>query len=431
VFHETKGRKLPLQMQKIPVGEPQTARTETVLVVDDSRLQLRILTSYLNGWGYRVLTAASGEAALAICQFESPDLIISDWMMPGMGGLEFCQAYRQMCQDRYGYFILLTSKSEKGEVAHGLDVGADDFLTKPVNANELRARLRAGQRVLGMERELTEKNRLVSTTLSEMQTLYAAIDRDLIEARKLQQSLVRDRFRRFSGLDVSLLLRPAGHVGGDLVGVFSVSDTEIGAYSIDVSGHGIASALMTARLAAYLSGNSAEQNIAIEHGPDGFPRMRAPSDVAADLNGLILGEMNTEHYLTLLLARVRLDTGQVTFTQAGHPHPTLHRADGTLEYVGEGGLPVGLFDEAEFADFDVTLKPGDRMFLCSDGITECADPTGQMLEQDGLNCILTKNRKLRGEAFFDALLWDLTDHLGDQEFADDVSAVLLDFSVDG
>ncbi len=401
---------------------------EVVLVVDDSRVQRRILSSYLNRWGYRVIEADSGETALEICEYESPDLIISDWMMPGMGGLEFCTAYRQMRSDRYGYFILLTSKSEKGEIAHGLDVGADDFLTKPVNASELRARIRAGQRILGMERELTEKNRLVTETLAKMQRLYDAIDRDLIEARHLQQSLVRDRIRHYPGLDLSLLLRPAGRVGGDLVGAFRINDTQVGCYSIDVSGHGIASALMTARLAAYFSGNAPEQNIAITHDADERTVMLPPSEVAETLNTLILDEMETEHYLTLLLARIDLPSGEVIFTQAGHPHPALQRADGTMEFPGAGGLPIGLIPGASFDDNTLTLAPGDRLFLCSDGITECEDEGGAMLDQKGLGDVMARNAKLGGEAFFDALIWDMTQFAGTSDFADDVSGVLLDFT---
>ncbi|MDJ0826348.1 MAG: SpoIIE family protein phosphatase [Rhodobacter sp.] len=418
-----------LRAAEIPPSPAPDAQ-ETVLVVDDSRAQRRILSSYLNRWGYRVIEAGSGEEALQVCGEQSPDLIVSDWMMPGMGGLELCQAYRQMRGDRYGYFILLTSKSEKGEVARGLDVGADDFLTKPVNAGELRARIRAGQRILEMERELTAKNALVSSTLAEMQTLYEAIDKDLVEARKLQQSLVRERFRRFPGVDVSLLLHPSGHVGGDLVGMFAVNDDELGVYSIDVSGHGIASALITARLAAYLSGSSADQNIALDHGVDGQVVMRPPGRVAADLNTLLLDEMETEHYFTLVLAKVGLTSREVVFTQAGHPHPAVHRASGEVEYVGEGGLPVGLIPGADYGETVLRLAPGERLFLCSDGITECADPGGEMLDEPGLAKLLRKNAALGGEAFYEALLWDLESFAGGKEFADDVSGVLLEFTDD-
>ena len=121
-----------------------------VLVVDDSRAQRHILAMYLRKWGYEVIEAASGEEALAICAGLPVGFVISDWMMPGMTGVEFCSRFKSLPRDGYGYFILLTSKSEKSEIADGLLAGADDFVPKPVGSDELRARLRAGQRILSM-----------------------------------------------------------------------------------------------------------------------------------------------------------------------------------------------------------------------------------------------------------------------------------------
>lgn len=411
--------------QPAPVPDEAIKR---VLVVDDSRVQRRILSSSLKRWGYEVLEADSGHAALEICQREPLDLILSDWMMPGMNGLEFCRAFRQLKRDSYGYFILLTSKSEKDEVAHGLDVGADDFLTKPVNANELRARIRAGERIQQMERELTEKNRLVTDALAEIQCLYDTIEGDLIEAKKLQQSLVKERYRNFGTAEVSLLLRPSGHVGGDLVGFFPINETQVGLFSIDVSGHGITSALMTARLAGFLSGATPDQNLALIQRKGGGYTARSPADVAEHLNHIVLTEMDTEHYFTLLLAHLDLTTGAVVATQAGHPHPAIQRADGFVEYCGHGGLPVGLVPDASYEDFRVTLAKGDRLFMMSDGITECPGQNGDMLDDDGVTDLLNRNVAVRGPRFLEALMWDLNAYSGGQEFPDDISAVLLEFN---
>ena len=206
-----------------------------VLIVDDSRLQRKILSSSVKRWGFEVYEAGSGEEALDLCKQILPDLVLSDWMMPGMNGLEFCDAFRKLSQDKYGYFILLTSKSEKAEIAMGLEAGADDFVTKPVDANELRARIAAGERILQMQRELTEKNRLITDTLDELQRLYDSLDSDLQEAKKLQQSLVRERQKSFDTADLSLMLRSSGHVGGDLVGFFPAQEGHLGLFSIDVS----------------------------------------------------------------------------------------------------------------------------------------------------------------------------------------------------
>ena len=404
----------------IPGGGADANAPQTVLIVDDSRAQRLLLKTYLRKMGHRVLEASSGEVALAVCQFEQPDLIVSDWVMPGMDGLELCSAFRALRGDRYGYFILLTSKDEKHEVAAGLDAGADDFLTKPVNATELRARVRAGQRILAMEGALT-------ATLQEMRQLHAVIDRDLVEAQKLQQSLVRERHRSFPGLDVSLLLRPAGRIGGDLVGLFEVNEHEIGVYALDVSGHGIASALMTAQLASQFSGSVPGGNIAITTDAQKQPVMRAPSETARRLNETVLNQMGTEQYLTLLQARVEPATGRVVLTQAGHPHPLVHRANGSFEIVGTGGLPVGLLPGASFTDVEIQLYPGDRLFFGSDGITECPSAGGDMLEEQGLVGILNRHRFARGESFLSRLLEDLLAHSGGTEFPDDLSGILMDF----
>lgn len=404
---------------------PKTLRR--VLVVDDSRLQRRILSSLLVRWGYDVIEAASGPEALELCANGLPDLVLSDWMMPGMTGPEFCQQFRALGHEGYGYFILLTSKSHKAEIAEGLDAGADDFLTKPVSSDELRARMTAGERILRMQQELVEKNRLITATLDEIKSLYDSLDNDLVEAKKLQQSLVRERFRSFGSSQVSLLLRPSGHVGGDLVGFFPINARRLGLFSIDVSGHGVASALMTARLAGYLSATSVEQNVALYEGEFGIYDAHPPAAVAATMNKLTQAEMETENYFTMLLAYVDLITGEVVMVQAGHPHPAVQRADGSVEYLGSGGMPVGLIPDIEYEEFSTTLNPGDRLFITSDGVTECEDEAGNMLDEAGLTELLHRNQATAGTAFIEALTWDLSNYAGSKDFADDVSAVLFEF----
>jgi len=128
-----------------------------VLVVDDSRAQRRILGSYLRQWGYVVEEAESGGEAIDICHRNLPELVVSDWMMPGMSGPEFCRAVRGMNNDNYVYFILLTSKSGKEEIALGLDAGADDFLTKPVDDFALMARMGALTRYNAVASELRQR----------------------------------------------------------------------------------------------------------------------------------------------------------------------------------------------------------------------------------------------------------------------------------
>ncbi|MFN0115440.1 MAG: PP2C family protein-serine/threonine phosphatase [Paracoccaceae bacterium] len=398
-----------------------------MLVVDDSRLQRHLLRSLLERTGFEVAEADSGDAGLAFCRENPPDLVISDWMMPGLSGLEFCLALRRLDLPRYVYFILVTSKSEKADIAQGLDVGADDFLTKPVSGDELRARVSAGERIVRMERELSEKNRLLTDTLDEMRRLHEAINNDLIEARKLQQSLIRDRHREFGNSQISLLLRPSGHVGGDLVGFFPINARRVGAFAIDVAGHGIASALMAARLAGYLSGTSPEQNLALVQSDLGIYDARPPAEFAAQLNRIVIEEMQTDSYFTMAYADIDLVSGAVEMVQAGHPHPAVLRADGRAEFIGQGGLPLGMFPDAAFEGFGTRLLPGDKLFLMSDGIIEAEGRSLGQLGEAGLSQILARKPDLGGPDFLEWLYWEISAFTG-EDLGDDISGVLFEFA---
>ncbi len=128
-----------------------------VLIADDDAMFRRILQSWLEGWGYTVLLAEDGATAWELLQREGPpELLILDWVMPGIDGAELCRRVRERQRGRYQYILLVTAKDDKQDVVRGLEAGADDYLTKPFELSELRARLRVGRRILNLQDKLIE-----------------------------------------------------------------------------------------------------------------------------------------------------------------------------------------------------------------------------------------------------------------------------------
>jgi len=126
-----------------------------VLVADDEAVMLRLLESSLRRWGYEVLTAKDGREALKIAQQpDGPKLVICDWLMPGLDGIELCREIRGQAQEPYTYILLITGKREQDDVIAGLTAGADDYITKPFDIQELKVRIRAGKRILCLQDQL-------------------------------------------------------------------------------------------------------------------------------------------------------------------------------------------------------------------------------------------------------------------------------------
>jgi two-component system, NtrC family, sensor kinase len=125
-----------------------------VLIADDEVVSRRLLQNYLQRWGHEVVAAQDGAEAWSLFQAGEFPIVISDWMMPKMDGLELIRQIRARHRPGYVYAILLTSRSHKEDLVEGMESGADDFLTKPFDRDELRVRLRAGQRVIELETAL-------------------------------------------------------------------------------------------------------------------------------------------------------------------------------------------------------------------------------------------------------------------------------------
>ncbi len=127
-----------------------------ILVAEDDPLARRVLTSVLEGLGHEVTATPDGREAWGTFERQSFPVVISDWMMPGLDGLELCRRIRLADRTKYTYIILLTALGGKAHYLEGMEAGADDFLTKPLDADELRVRLRVAERILGLQAEVRQ-----------------------------------------------------------------------------------------------------------------------------------------------------------------------------------------------------------------------------------------------------------------------------------
>jgi len=140
-----------------------------VLIAEDDMVSGLVLERTLQRWGYEVIKTKNGQEAWARFQAEPVSMVITDWMMPQMDGIELCRRIRELRLDHYTYVILLSAKSQKIELVEGMNAGADDFMTKPFDSAELQVRLRAGERILELEHSLTERQKEIVTVNQELQ----------------------------------------------------------------------------------------------------------------------------------------------------------------------------------------------------------------------------------------------------------------------
>lgn len=194
-----------------------------ILIAEDDTVFRQLLEKILVMWGYDVVIAENGHAAVKILQSdEAPRLALLDWMMPGMEGIEVCRQVREKVKDPYIYIILLTAQQRDEDLVVGMEAGADDYITKPFNHNELRLRLRAGRRIIELQNELLESRDTFRTKASH-DSLTGLLNHEEI-VRKLSQELSRaEREEECVGLimaDIDYFKKindTFGHLAGDAV----------------------------------------------------------------------------------------------------------------------------------------------------------------------------------------------------------------------
>lgn len=391
-----------------------------VLIVEDSPVYRRLLARMLAQWGYTVSEAENGVAALDILANQPVSLVISDWEMPEMDGLSLCREIRSRQFGHYVYVILLTAREAPDDLTLGFDAGADDFLSKPVEQSELRARLHAGARVLSLESTLAARNARLSEALRQ-------IEQDLEVAARIQQSVLPAHQQRHQDYFSDWIFLPSAWVSGDIFNVFPL-DNHLGFYCVDVSGHGVGAAMMSLAVARqFLHGRAVERFLFTADN-----EVASPAEVVRILNGRFCSdEVEIVSYFTMIYGVIDLATGEGRLCQTGHPTPFIVTQEGEARTVGNGGAPVGLMPDLCWTDVNFSLAAGERLCLFSDGITECENLVGEQFGQMRLQASLQAGAGLT----LNELLPQFARHLvhwrsGDNKeplaMADDVSLLVIE-----
>jgi sigma-B regulation protein RsbU (phosphoserine phosphatase) len=384
-----------------------------ILVAEDERISRRSLQRQLESWKHDVTVAEDGVEALARFEEGDFDVVISDWDMPNMDGPALIRKIRADDRPEYVYVIMLTARTEKEDLIIGMEAGADDFLTKPFDRNELRVRLRAGERVITLERTLSSAN--------------ARMKSDLDAAARVQESILPEQTPEVNAASCAWRYRPCDELAGDALNVFPLDERYLCTYVVDVSGHGVPAALLSVAVARSLWLTDDRSVILSTDGDQGFGRFARPSAVATDLNRRFPFKANGQRFFTLIYGLLDLHTGRLTFCCGGHPGPVRVQRDGTVEVKESPSFMVGVTPDPGYEDETLELSPGDRFYFFSDGVLEQMAPDGAQFGSERLIEALRAGRDETLSKSIDHVVHDLVQWAGRDGFDDDLSLLAIEW----
>src|SRR5438067_8300554 len=342
----------------------KTSRAQ-ILVVDDDAVSRKILARLLASAGYQCHECEYGTEALALVHAARPSLLLLDFDMPGLNGTEVLKSLRSDSDPAIAQIpaIMLTGHGSEESEVRCLQAGADDFVTKPVNAAVLRARIETQLRLRSMRRQLQRQN-------DELEEWRRNLERDLAAAQLTQQSLIPQKPPTIAGWEVAACYRPVIQVGGDIYGWLRLRDSRILFWIADATGHGAAAALLTT-LAKLLFHHASVEN-------------DAPAEIMRVVDRDFRSILGARCFMTAMCVALNPKTGAASIVGAGHPPLLVARSLGETELIASSSPPLGLVTRSSFTETPLQLAGGDLFLLYTDGLYGSANGAHRRLTPESL-----------------------------------------------
>lgn len=347
-------------------------RPVRVLLVEDDRKIRDIFKYHLSREGYQVHEAVDGAEGVEKARSLRPDVILMDVMMPNKDGFTACRELKAEEPTRLTPIVLITALQDQVSRQKGLDSGADEFLSKPVNTEELKTRVRSLARVKRYWDRILQQNTELQTANVQLDRFRRAITRDLQLAGKVHQSLMPHSMSR-RGVEVGVEYLPLYDIGGDYAQIRFPKEDTLYVFLSDVTGHGIASALVASRVHAAVA-------TAIE-------RLDSPARLLDSLNRFIVEDLqDCSIFMTAVCFRIDLTRRTMTFANCAHPPAFLWGpGDGALQALEANAPLLGVDAESQAVEEVRVELPREARLVCyTDGLVETPDEKGQRPGIEGL-----------------------------------------------
>ena len=375
-----------------------------ILVIDDDFATQLLLKRTLEQQGYHVTVANNGAEGLVKAKAINPALIICDWMMPGIDGLEVCRQLKKIPELSITFFILLTSLDSIDARVKGLDAGSDDFLCKPIAMYELKARVRAGLRLYQLGRDLRQQKELLEAELAEAAEYVTSILPEPLNHQKLS---------------INTYFFPCRQLGGDSFDYFWLDRENLVFYLLDVSGHGLRASLPSLSVINLLRSRSLRE---VDY--------YQPSTVLTQLNNTFQMSDRNDKYFTIWYGVYNYSEQKLTYSCAGHPPAiflTHNKQNQIVEHrLKTPGVPIGMFLEAKYSDAIFYVNSPSNLYLFSDGIYEVEQEEGSFWGLEKFISLLKKYHQIP-ERHLEILIDYVKKWHPSSQFEDDLSIMEIHF----